>query len=87
MAASTWLLTWGAAWGIVRPHPHHVDYQPVDTARWLGPGAEDALARVAVLGLGLGEFGLNRSTLLAHLGQLAIVTLLQPPQSINSPWE
>ena len=84
MPASAWLLAAGAAWGIVRPH--HVGHQRIDAARLLGLGAEDALAKVAVLGLRLGEFGVNRGKLLAHLGHLVVVTLLQPLQARHGPY-
>ena len=37
------------------------------------------------MGLGQGKFGVNRGKLLAHLGQLAVVTLLQPLQALHGP--
>jgi hypothetical protein len=83
VAASAWLLASGAAWGIVRPH--HVGHQRVDAARLLSLGAEDALAKVTVLGLCQGEFGVNRGKLLTQLGHLAVVTLLQPRQALHGP--
>ena len=83
VAASAALLASRAAWGIVRPH--HVGHQRVDAARLLGLGAEDALAKVAVLGLGQSEFGVNRGKLLAHLGHLVVVTLLQSLQALHGP--
>ncbi len=65
--------------------PHHVGQQCVDAARLLGLGAEDSLAKVAVLGLGQGEFSVNRGKLLAQLSRLAVVKRLQPLQARHGP--